>query len=104
VRAVASIVVVGIALAGCGSGERIAECDRLLEIATRASTCGKLDRAQRLQIENAVTTMRDALDKLEDVGVDRAPPAAVTTTRQSCAKQAEDLRQMYEKLAPECTR
>jgi len=89
---------------GCGSGDRIAECDRLVAVASKVGACKKLDRAQRAQVDQAVTSIREALDKLDDVGLDRAPPGAVSATGQSCAKQAEDLRLLYEKLAPECVR
>ena len=99
-----TLALIAALVAGCGSGERIAECDQLLAFAAKASACKKVDRAQRQQIDQAASTIRDSLDKLEDVGLDQAPPGAVTTTRQSCAKQAEDLRKMYEKLAPECVR
>lgn len=91
------------ALAGCG-GERLAECDALLSTVERVATCGKLERAQRVQVDQTARTIKDALDRLEDVGPGRAPAELVNEARRTCVKQDEDLRLMYEKVAPECLR
>ena len=90
-------------LGACG-GDRIAECDRLVAVADKIAACPRLDRVQQLQVEQTVSSLRDALGKLEDVGFDKAPAGSVDAMRQGCVKQHEALVQGYEKSAPECLR
>jgi hypothetical protein len=101
-RRLAIIAALWAPLWGCGTGDRIAECDRLVERVEKVSACPRIERSQRQQIEQAAKGIREALDRLSDVGFDKAPAGVVLTTRQSCTKQFEDIRQMYEKVAPEC--
>jgi hypothetical protein len=89
--------------AGC-SGERVAECDAMLETVEKVGACDRLDTTQRAQIDQAVRSIRDALDRLEDVGPGRAPAALLSEAKATCAKQNEAIRQVYEKVAPECLR
>lgn len=89
--------------AGCG-GERIAECDAMLATVEQVRACDRLDPNQRAQVEQIVRTIRDALDRLEDVGPDRAPAQLLDEARRTCAKQDADLRQLYAKVAPGCLR
>jgi hypothetical protein len=89
--------------AGC-SGERIAECDAMVSVIEKVGACGRVDAAQRMQLEQVVRSIKDALDRLEDVGPGRTPPALLDETRRTCAKQEAELRQLYEKVAPECLR
>ena len=92
-------------LAACGgSGERIAECDALLAIVEQVRACDRLEVSQRSQVEQSVQLLREGLDRLEAVGPDRAPPALLDETKRTCAKQAAEIRQRYEKVAPDCLR
>lgn len=91
------------AAAGCG-GERIAECDAMLATVEKVRACDRLDPTQRTQVEHAVRTIKDALDRLEDVGPDRAPGALLDETRRTCAKQDAEIQQLYQKVAPACLR
>ncbi len=89
--------------AGCG-GERIAECDAMLATVEQVAACDRLDATQRTQVDQAVRSIKDALDRLEEVGPDRAPAELLGEARRTCAKQDAELRQLYEKVAPECLR
>jgi hypothetical protein len=89
--------------AGCG-GERVAECDALVATLERVSACGRIDATQRAQIEQTVRTVKEALDRLEDVGPDRAPADLLNDAKRTCAKQDAEIRQLYGKLAPDCLR
>jgi hypothetical protein len=90
--------------AGCGSGERIAECDALLATLEKAGTCGRIDGSQRQQVDQAVRSIKEGLDLLEDVGPSRAPAALLDETKRTCARQDAEIRRLYEKDAPECLR
>jgi hypothetical protein len=90
-------------LVGC-SGERVAECDALLSTVQRVADCPKLERAQRVQIDQAGRTIKDAIDRLEAVGTGRAPADVVNEAKRTCLKQDAEIRQLYEKVAPECLR
>jgi len=92
-----------VALAGCG-GERLAECEALLSTARQVAACDQLDRAQRVQVDQAARAIDDALDRLEAVGPGRAPAALLSETQRTCARQDEEVRRLYEKVAPECLR
>jgi len=89
--------------AGC-SGERIAECDAMLATVEKIGACGRLDPTQRAQLEQAVRSIKDALDRLEDVGPNRAPAQVLDEAKRTCAKQDAAIRQGYEKGPPECLR
>lgn len=102
-RTVVALVLGLAVLAGCGD-ERIGECDALRATVEQVAVCGKLERAQRVQVDQAARTLKDALDRLEDVGLGRAPAELVNEARRTCVKQDEDLRRLYEKVAPECLR
>ncbi len=94
--------------AGCGGGgaggDRLAACDALLATVERVTACDRLDASQRTQLEQTVRSIKDALDRLEDVGPDRAPAELLGQAKQACAKQDAELRLLYEKVAPECLR
>ena len=92
------------AAGGCGSGERIAECDALLTTVEKAASCPKLSWPQRTAIEASRAALADSLDRLEDVGPARAPASVLDEARRMCSKQNEDIQRMYEKVAPECVR
>lgn len=98
----------GLALAlaaGCDSGgQRLAECDSFLEAAEKAAACRRLDAAQRGQLRQTARTLEDALDRLADVGADRAPAELVTEVRRTCALQAAELQRLYAKDVPDCLR
>jgi hypothetical protein len=100
-------VVVWAALAalavGCG-GERVAECDAMMATVEKVRACDRLDATQRVQLEQSARMIKDALDKLEDVGPGRAPPELLDETKRTCAKQDAQIRQLYEKVAPVCLR
>jgi len=89
--------------AGC-SGERVAECDAMLATVQQVLACGRLEPTQRTQVHQAAQSIEDALDRLEDVGPSRAPAELLHEAARTCAKQAAELRQLYEKVAPECLR
>ncbi len=88
----------------CGGGERIAECDAMLATIERVGACGRLDATQRAQIDHAVRTIKEALDRLEDVGPGRAPAHLVDEARSTCAKEDAEIRRLYENVAPDCLR
>jgi hypothetical protein len=90
--------------AGCGRGARVAECDALLATVERVTACDRLDASQRTQLEQTVRSIKDALDRLEGVGPDRAPAELLEQAKQACAQQDAELRRLYEKGAPECLR
>ena len=87
--------------AGCG-GERIAECDALVATLEKASACGRLDASQRVQVANTVRSIKEALDRLEEVSPGRAPAAVLEEAKRTCARQDTEIRRVYEKDAPEC--
>jgi len=89
--------------AGC-SGERIAACDALLATVEQVLACDRLEASQRTQVDQAVRSIRDALDRLEGVGPSRAPTELLNEAERTCAKQEAELRRQYEKVAPECLR
>lgn len=87
---------------GCGSGERIAECDGLLATVEKLAACEKISWTQRAALDQSRTSLVDALDRLEDVGTARAPASVLDEARRTCSKQIEDIQRMYEKVAPDC--
>ena len=90
---------------GCdGGGARLAECDSILATVEKVLACRRLDAAQRGQLRQVARTFEDALDRLADVGPDRAPAALVTDVRKACALQAAELQKVYEKDSPDCPR
>jgi hypothetical protein len=102
-RVGASIWAAAALAAGC-SGERVAECDAMLVTVEKITACDRLEPTQRTQIDQAVRTMKDALDRLEAVGPDRAPADLLAETKRTCARQDAEIRQLYEKVAPACLR
>jgi hypothetical protein len=90
--------------AGCCGGERIAECDALVATLEQARACGRLEASQRVQIEHTVRSIKESLDRLEDVSPRRAPAAVLDEARRTCARQDTEIRRVYEKDAPECLR
>lgn len=91
-------------VAGCSGGERIAECDALAATLEKASACGRLESSQRVQVDHAVRSIKDALDRLDDVSPRRAPAAVLEEARRTCGRQDTEIRRIYEKDAPECFR
>ena len=89
--------------AGCG-GDRIEECDAMVATVEKVTACNRLDATQRAQIEQTMGSIEDALDRIGRVGTDRIPPELLGEARRTCAKQAAEVRQLYEKVAPECLR
>jgi hypothetical protein len=89
--------------AGC-SRERIAECDALLATLEQVSECDRLEPGQRLQVEQAVRSMKESMDRLEDVGPGRVPATLLDETKRTCAKQDAQLRQLYANVTPACLR
>ena len=87
--------------AGCG-GERIAECDAMLATVAQVRTCGRLDATQRMQVDQAVRSIQEALDRIEAVGPDRISGGLMDEVQRTCARQGADLRERYGKVAPEC--
>ncbi|HWO26528.1 MAG TPA: hypothetical protein VNO30_47695 [Kofleriaceae bacterium] len=89
--------------AGCsGGGERVAECDALLATLEKARACGRLEPSQRSQVGHTVRSIKEALDRLEEVSPNRAPATVLEEARRTCARQDAEIRRLYEKDAPEC--
>lgn len=93
-----------VCVCACGGGERIAECEAMLATVDRIAACGRLDTTQRAQIEHAVRSIKEALDRLEDVGPGRVPGNLLDEAKRTCVKEDEEIRQLYEKVAPDCLR
>jgi hypothetical protein len=92
------------ALAAACSGERIAECDALLATAEQVRACDRLEQGPRAQLEQSVRSIKEALDRLEDVGPGRAPAELLNETRRTCARQDAEIQKLYQKVAPGCLR
>jgi hypothetical protein len=91
-------------VAGCSGGERVAECDALMATVARAGACSRLPAAQRAQLRPSARQLEEALDRLAEVGPREAPAGLLDEARRTCARLDSELRQAYEKDAPDCLR
>jgi hypothetical protein len=93
-------LLIAFVIAGC-SKTRVKECDDLVALAEKIETCAKIPADSRKGITAGVAQIRKALKMLEDVG-DQAPEEQLEALGQTCKTQRERIRDMYEKVAPEC--
>jgi hypothetical protein len=63
--------------------------------------CEKLPVESRQAISRGIDSIRNALKTLEDVG-DQAPQSQLDMLANTCERQTKTIREMYEKVAPEC--
>jgi hypothetical protein len=99
----ALLLIAGALAAGC-SGERIAECDALAATLEQVSSCNRLEPGQRLQVDQALRSIKESMGRLEDVGPGRVPADLLNETKRTCAKQDGQLRQLYANVTPACLR
>ena len=89
-----------LAAAAC-SKTKIKECEALVSTAEKIEKCDKVPAENRTQIKQGVEQIRTALKMLEDVG-DQAPKDQLEMLARTCKEQNDQIRTMYEKVAPEC--
>ena len=85
---------------GC-SKTKVKECEALVATAEKIQKCEKIPPESRKSIKDGVETIRSALKMLEDVG-DEAPKEQLDMLAKTCQRQNDQIREMYEKVAPEC--
>ena len=93
-------LLVALVLAGC-SKTKVKECDDLVALAEKIEKCEKIPADNRTQITSGIEQIRKALKMLEDVG-DQAPKEQLEALGKTCKAQSDRIREMYEKVAPEC--
>ena len=87
-------------IAGC-SKTKVKECDDLVALAEKIEKCENIPADDRKELALTVDTIRKALKVLEDVG-DQAPKEQLEMLGRSCQEKSDRVRDMYEKVAPEC--
>jgi hypothetical protein len=85
--------------AGCKK-TRVAECDALLVMFEKIEKCPTIPAEERKSLTTGLEAMRSALKAVEDVG--DPPKEQLDMLRGTCRSQRDSLREMYEKVAPEC--
>ena len=93
-------LLVALVIAGC-SKTKVQECDDLVALAEKIEKCEKIPADNRAQITGGIEQIRKALKMLEDVG-DQAPKEQLEALGKTCKSQSDRIREMYEKVAPEC--
>jgi hypothetical protein len=93
-------LLVALVLAAC-SKTKVKECDDLVALAEKIEKCEKIPAESRTQITTGIDQIRKALKMLEDVG-DQAPREQLEALGKTCKMQSDRIREMYEKVAPEC--
>ena len=93
-------LLIALVIAGC-STTREKQCDDLVALAEKIEKCEKIPADSRKGITGGVEQIRKALKMLEDVG-DQAPKEQLEALGQTCKSQSDRIRDMYEKVAPEC--
>ena len=93
-------LLVALVLAGC-SKTRVKECEDLVALAEKIEKCEKIPAESRQRMAGNIEQIRKALKVVEDVG-DQAPKEQLETLGRSCRAQSDTVREMYEKVAPEC--
>ena len=91
-----------VALVGC-SKTRVKDCDDLVALAEKIEKCEKIPAESRKSITMGIDQIRNALKMLEEVG-DQAPKEQLEQLGQTCKAQSDKIREMYEKVAPECVK
>jgi uracil phosphoribosyltransferase len=91
---------IALVLASC-SKTKVKECEDLVAVAEKIEKCEKIPAASRASITQGVGQIRNALKMLEDVG-DQAPKEQLEMLGRTCKTQTDKIREMYEKVAPEC--
>ena len=92
---------VPLATAGCGKKTKVKECEDLVALAEKIEKCDKIPEGSRKSITSGVQSIKSALKTLEDVG-DQAPKEQLEMLGKTCQGQTDRIREMYEKVAPEC--
>ena len=93
-------VLIALVLVGC-SKTKVKECDDLVALAEKIERCEKIPADSRKQLAVSIDTIRKTLKALEDIG-DQAPKEQLEALGAACAAQSGRIRDMYEKVAPEC--
>ncbi len=86
--------------AGC-SKTKIPECEELVKTAEKLEKCEKIPAENKKEISQGVKQIKSALKMLEDVG-DQAEKSQLDTLANTCRDQNKSIRDIYEKVAPEC--
>ena len=94
-------LLIALVLAGCSKSTRVKQCDELLAVGEKIQNCETIPESSRGSIKTSMDSMRNALKMLEDVG-DQAPKSQLEQLGQTCQRQLDKIREVYEKTAPEC--
>jgi hypothetical protein len=95
-----NIVFACLLVMGCGK-TKIKECEALVVTAQKIEKCDKIPASNRQEISRGVSQIKEALKVLEDVG-DQAPKDQLEMLAKTCQGQNDKIRELYEKVAPEC--
>ena len=95
------LLVAAILIAGACSKTKVKECEALVSTAEKIEKCEKIPAENRADIKRGVEQIRTALKMLEDVG-DQAPKSQLDMLAKTCQTQNDKIRELYEKVAPEC--
>jgi hypothetical protein len=80
---------------------KIPECEDLVKTAEKIEKCEKIPADKRAEIRTGTDQIRNALKLLEDVG-DQAEQSQLDGLAKTCKQQNETIRDLYQKVAPEC--
>ena len=94
------VLLAALLVAGC-SKTKIKECEALVSTAEKIEKCEKIPADSRAEIKRGVVQIKEALKVLEDVG-DQAPKDQLDMLAKTCQGQNDKIRELYEKVAPEC--
>ena len=99
-KAALLVLLVASTLGACKK-TRVKECDDLVALAEKIEKCEKIPPESRKAMTAGIEQIRSALKTLEDVG-DQAPKEQLELLGRTCKGQVDQIREMYEKVAPEC--
>ena len=85
---------------GCGSKNKVKECDELVALAEKFQTCDKIPASTRDMVARGFESIRNALKMLEDAG--DVPKDQLDMLAKTCKSQVARIRESYDKVAPEC--
>jgi len=97
--ALATVLAVSL-LSGCKKN-KVPECEVFLATIEKIGKCDKVPEASRKEIVDSAKTIRDSLKMIEDAGGD-VPDDLMSSMKDACKSQETTVREMYEKVAPEC--
>lgn len=94
-------VLVALGLIGCGKSTTVKQCEELVSVGDKISACATISASSRASIKSGMESMRNALEALDGAG-GKVSEDQLDSLGQTCQRQLDQIRKVYEKTAPEC--